>query len=199
MGKQQRAIPHGRYRLLDDKRTVRAEKLCAIYIEYSWNSTSIRRTTGYRCKVSDWNQKGNSGRGEFRSSYGSEFKRINNVMKVQLDKMNHDLAELAIRVLRSPKRAQLSLHGRHPLPCKKRRIAFCKRGRVWQPIRTLIRQPYHRERCHHTALLLASGQGQPANSRMESKKYQETDPTTAASTMLSWCTARREANVKRWR
>ena len=31
MGKQQRAIPHGRYRLLDDKRTVRAEKLCAIY------------------------------------------------------------------------------------------------------------------------------------------------------------------------
>lgn len=93
MGKQQRAIPHGRYRLLDDKRTVRAEKLCAIYIEYSWNSTSIRRTTGYRCKVSDWNQKGNSGRGEFRSSYGSEFKRINNVMKVQLDKMDHDLAE----------------------------------------------------------------------------------------------------------
>ena len=64
MGKQQRAIPHGRYRLLDDKRTVRTEKLCAIYIEYSWNSTSTRRTTGYRCKVSDWNQKGDSGRGE---------------------------------------------------------------------------------------------------------------------------------------
>ena len=93
MGKQQRTIPHGRYRLLDDKRSSKPDKLCAIYIEYSWNSAAIRRTTGYRCKVSDWNQKGNSGRGEFRSSYGSEFKRINNVMKVQLDKMDHDLAE----------------------------------------------------------------------------------------------------------
>lgn len=90
MGKQQRTIPHGRYRLLDDKRSSKPDKLCAIYIEYSWNSAAIRRTTGYRCKVSDWNQKGNSGRGEFRSSYGSEFKRINNVMKVQLDKMDHD-------------------------------------------------------------------------------------------------------------
>ena len=93
MGKQQRTIPHGRYRLLDVKRPSKPDKLCTIYIEYSWNSAAIRLTTGYRFKVSDWNQKGNSGRGEFRSSYGSEFKRINNVMKAQLDKMDNDMAE----------------------------------------------------------------------------------------------------------
>ena len=75
MGKQQRTIPHGRYRLLDDKRSSKPDKLCAIYIEYSWNSAAIRRTTGYRCKVPDWNQKGNSGRWKSRERLTPEGKR----------------------------------------------------------------------------------------------------------------------------
>ena len=47
MGKQQRTIPHGRYRLLDDKRSSKPDKLCAIYIEYSWNSAEVESASTF--------------------------------------------------------------------------------------------------------------------------------------------------------
>lgn len=92
MGKNHRQVPQGRYRILVNK-NARADKLYPVYLEYSWNAHPIRRITQYRCRFADWNQKGNVGRGELRSSYGPEYKRINNAMKSQLDKMDGSLAE----------------------------------------------------------------------------------------------------------
>jgi integrase len=48
-------------------------------------------------KAADWNQNGNQGRGEIRSSYGNEYKRLNKVLMERVDTMDAQLAEYNIK------------------------------------------------------------------------------------------------------
>jgi len=48
-------------------------------------------------KAADWNQNGNQGRGEIRSSYGNEYKRLNKVLMERVDTMDAQLAEYNVK------------------------------------------------------------------------------------------------------
>ena len=76
MGRVKRQVPKGKYRLRTST-PIQPDKRYPIYLEYTWNESVIRRAADVKCKVSDWNAKGNLGRGELRPSYGNEYKRLN--------------------------------------------------------------------------------------------------------------------------
>ena len=59
----------------------------------TWNRQIIRKTTNVFVKVADWNQNGNQGRGEIRVSYGSEFKRLNQLLLSRVERIDSQLAE----------------------------------------------------------------------------------------------------------
>jgi len=62
-------------------------------LEYTWNRQIIRKTTNVFAKVADWNQNGNQGRGEVKASYGSEYKRVNQLLLARVDRIDALLAE----------------------------------------------------------------------------------------------------------
>ena len=43
--------------------------------------------------MSDWNQKGNQGRGEIRASHGNEYKRLNQLLINHVDRIDAQLVE----------------------------------------------------------------------------------------------------------
>lgn len=92
MGRPKRLYPLGKYRIRirksDDK-----EKTYPIELEYTWGEDTARRTTNIRVKTSDWNPKGNQGRGEIRASYGNEYRRLNQVLISRVDRVDAQLAE----------------------------------------------------------------------------------------------------------
>ena len=45
------------------------------------------------CEGSDCNQNGNQGRGELRASYGSEYKRLNQLLLARVERIDSQLAE----------------------------------------------------------------------------------------------------------
>ena len=51
----------------------------------------------YPLGAADWNQNGNQGRGEIRSSYGNEYKRLNKVLMERVDTMDAQLAEYNVK------------------------------------------------------------------------------------------------------
>ena len=85
-------MPKGKYRLRTTK-PIQADKRYTVYLEYTWNGVITRKSADVKCKVSDWNAKGNLGRGELRPSYGSEYKRLNALLLKRLEKIDADLAE----------------------------------------------------------------------------------------------------------
>lgn len=62
MGRNKRTVPKGRFRLKVVGKP-QHEKLYPINIEYTWNGNIIRRATDVKARHSDWNAKGNMGRG----------------------------------------------------------------------------------------------------------------------------------------
>ena len=92
MGRTKRQVPKGKYRLIT-KTQKQTDKLYPVYLEYTWNGSIIRKITDVKCKIADWNTKGNLGRGELRPSYGSEYKRLNALLLKRLEKTDADLAE----------------------------------------------------------------------------------------------------------
>lgn len=92
MGRPKRLYPLGKYRLRTPK-VIDKEKAYPIELEYTWNRQRIRKTTNVFVKVADWNQNGNQGRGEIRVSYGSEFKRLNQLLLSRVERIDSQLAE----------------------------------------------------------------------------------------------------------
>lgn len=92
MGRPKRLYPHGKYRLRTPKQ-IETDKLYPVDLEYTWNRQIIRRTTNISVKESDWNQKGNNGRGEIRASYGPEYKRLNKMLQARVKNIDSLLAQ----------------------------------------------------------------------------------------------------------
>lgn len=77
MGKAAKNSPTGRFRLYKTKRNKDGQPL-VVQMEYTYKSIAVRRSTGITVKEKDWNPKENNGRGGLRSSYGPDYKHINN-------------------------------------------------------------------------------------------------------------------------
>ncbi|MBC5614542.1 tyrosine-type recombinase/integrase [Bacteroides hominis] len=92
MGRPKRLYPLGKYRLRTPKDADK-DKSYPVEMEYTWNRQIIRKATNVFAKIADWNQKGNQGRGELRVSYGSEYKRINQLLLSRIEKIDAKLAE----------------------------------------------------------------------------------------------------------
>ena len=92
MGRPKRLYPLGKYRLRTPKE-IDKDKAYSVELEYTWNRQALRKSTSVFVKVADWNQKGNQGRGEIRASYGSEYKRMNQLLIARVDRVDAQLAE----------------------------------------------------------------------------------------------------------
>ena len=92
MGRPKRLYPLGKYRLCTPK-VIEKDKAYSVELEYTWNRQAIRKSTNVFVKTADWNQKGNQGRGEIRASYGSEYKRMNQLLIARVDRIDAQLAE----------------------------------------------------------------------------------------------------------
>ncbi len=96
MGRPKRLYPLGKYRLRTPK-TIDKSKTYSIELEYTWNRQALRKSANIFVKAADWNQNGNQGRGEIRSSYGNEYKRLNKVLMERVDTMDAQLAEYNVK------------------------------------------------------------------------------------------------------
>lgn len=85
MGRPKRDYPEGKF-VLDKKGRHEEDALYPIVIQYVWNTKPIRKTTGIKCYLKDWDPKGNRGRGELRSSYGKNYARQNSFLN---DRIQH--------------------------------------------------------------------------------------------------------------
>lgn len=92
MGRPKRLYPLGKYRLRTPK-VIEKDKAYSVELEYTWNRQAIRKSTNVFVRAADWNQKGNQGRGEIRASYGSEYKRMNQLLIARVDRIDAQLAE----------------------------------------------------------------------------------------------------------
>ena len=98
MGRPKRLYPLGKYRLRTPK-VIDKEKAYPIELEYTWNRQIIRKTTNVFVKVADWNQNGNQGRGEIRVSYGSEFKRLNQLLLSRVERIDSHWQSITRNIL----------------------------------------------------------------------------------------------------
>ncbi len=96
MGRPKRLYPLGKYRLRTPK-TIDKSETYPIELEYTWNRQVLRKSSNIFVKAADWNQNGNQGRGEIRSSYGNEYKRLNKVLMERVDTMDAQLAEYNVK------------------------------------------------------------------------------------------------------
>lgn len=87
MGRHRREYPTGKLRLKYNKSNYDTQKAYTLYYEYTWlDGAPIRKDTGLRVKVADWNEKGASGKGELRATYGRDYQWQNNLL---LGKLSH--------------------------------------------------------------------------------------------------------------
>lgn len=96
MSRVKRLYPLGKYRLRVPKKS-EPDKKYPVDIEYTWNRQAVRKTMNLFVKIADWNQNLNNGRGGVRSTYGTEAKRINNVLLMKVEKIDAMLAEYAAK------------------------------------------------------------------------------------------------------
>ena len=96
MGRPKRLYPLGKYRLRTPK-VIEKDKTYPVELEYTWNRQVLRKSANIFVKAADWNQNGNQGRGEIRSSYGNEYKRLNKVLMERVDTMDAQLAEYNVK------------------------------------------------------------------------------------------------------
>ncbi len=98
MGRHRREYPQGRLRLKYPKQKFDAQKYYTLYYEYTWlTDAPIRKDTGLRVRVADWNEKGSSGKGELRASYGTDYRRQNTLLNDSLSKYDSRLQEYAAK------------------------------------------------------------------------------------------------------
>ena len=83
MARQHRQFPQGKYIL----RSQNKSQNYAVYLYYYWKGKQVRHSVDLYVSPSDWNQEANGGVGEFRSSYGSNYKERN----AYLRELMHDI------------------------------------------------------------------------------------------------------------
>ena len=86
MARQQRQFPQGKY-ILRTPRKSQNGQVYAVYLYYYWQGKQVRRSVDLTVVLKDWNQDANGGVGEFRPSYGPNYKERN----VYLREMMHDI------------------------------------------------------------------------------------------------------------
>lgn len=94
MGRTQREVPIVRLRLKYPKE-YDYERKYILYYECSILGNVIRKDTGYRVRVKDWNENGNAKNGEFRASYGIDYKSDNIKIINGLSKFNSLIKDYA--------------------------------------------------------------------------------------------------------
>ena len=99
MGRSRREYPEGKLRLKYPKDGYNPQKEYTLYYEYTWlDDNPIRKDTGLRVKVDDWNPKGTTCKGgELRISYGGNYKQRNTMLADTLKKYNALLHEYSIK------------------------------------------------------------------------------------------------------
>ena len=99
MGRSRREYPEGKLRLKYPKDKYNPQKEYTLYYEYTWlDDNPIRKDTGLRVKVDDWNPKGTTCKGgELRISYGGNYKQRNTMLADTLKKYNALLHEYSIK------------------------------------------------------------------------------------------------------
>lgn len=94
MTRQKNLFPKGRLRLLNaSSKKHDPNKVYSISIEYSYNTSPIRRQTGVRCKFEDWNPKTQ----RLQASYGKNYQLMNNAMQKQLNDADARMQEYGER------------------------------------------------------------------------------------------------------
>lgn len=87
MGNQRRPYPVGRYRLnISGKKS--KDKAYPIMLEYSFGGIVRRKSIGLKARESDWNAKGDKGRGELKASFGVEYKRQNAILQKKVNEID---------------------------------------------------------------------------------------------------------------
>ncbi len=89
MGRHRRDYPEGKLRLKYNKKNYDNQKPYTLYFEYTWLTEPIRKDTGIRVKVSDWNEKS----GELRATYSTDYKRQNTILYNKISHYNTLLQE----------------------------------------------------------------------------------------------------------
>ena len=91
MGNNRILIPKGKSFL---RSISKHSEVKSIYIRYVFNRTSIvRPMANYQCREVDWNQNGNMGRGEVKTSYGTDYKRVNSILAKKIADIDNALVE----------------------------------------------------------------------------------------------------------
>ena len=80
MARQQRQFPQGKYILRPSRKSQDGQQY-AVYLYYYWRGTPVRRSVDFYVSQKDWNQDANGGAGEFRPSYGPNYKERNAYLK----------------------------------------------------------------------------------------------------------------------
>ena len=83
MARQQRQFPQGKYIL----RSQNGSQNYAVYMYYYWKGKQVRHSVDLYVTPNDWNQDANGGAGEFRPSYGPNYKERNAYLK----ELMHDI------------------------------------------------------------------------------------------------------------
>ena len=80
MARTSRQFPQGKFILRNSIKTPNGQEY-AIYIYYYWRGHQVRRSIDLTVPLKDWNQDANGGAGEFRPSYGPNYKDRNTYLK----------------------------------------------------------------------------------------------------------------------
>ena len=75
MARTSRQFPQGKFILRNSIKTPNGQEY-AIYIYYYWRGHQVRRSIDLTVSLKDWNQDANGGAGEFRPSYGPNYKAL---------------------------------------------------------------------------------------------------------------------------
>ena len=86
MARQTRQFPQGKY-VLRTPHVTQDGQVYAVYMYYYWKGKQIRRSVDFFVSQKDWNQDANGGSGEFRPSYGPNYKERNAYLK----ELMHDI------------------------------------------------------------------------------------------------------------
>ena len=98
MGRHRREYPLGKLRLKYPKRSYDKQKAYTLYYEYTWlDDAPIRKDTGLRVKVADWNEKGSSGKGELRPSFGADYRKQNTTLADAISKYDSTLQQYSLK------------------------------------------------------------------------------------------------------
>lgn len=92
-------FPTGKLRLKYPVSSFDANKKYTLYYEYSFDGAIIRKDTGYRVRVKDWNKDGNEKKGALRSSYGADYIHDNSKLITALFKYDSEIMAFVLKYL----------------------------------------------------------------------------------------------------